>query len=69
MRELLKRSFELWVEKIWLKEIERATDEHRKAVEKANRKLYVLQKLLEAYNERYDENLWSVKYGRRKTAD
>ena len=63
MFELLKRSFEFWVKNRWLKEIERATDEHRKAVEMANRKLYVLQKLVDAYNERYDENLWSVEYG------
>ena len=64
MRELIKRSFELWVEKLWIKEIERAIYEHKKAAEKANRKFYVLQKLVEAYNERYDKNLWSVKYDR-----
>ena len=64
MIELLKRSFELWVEKRWIKEIERAIDDHRKAVEKANRKFYVLQKLVEAYNERYDANLWSVEHGK-----
>lgn len=64
MLELLKSSFELWVENRRLKEIERAIDDHRKAVEKANRKFYVLKKLVEAYNERYDENLWSVEYGK-----
>ena len=64
MIKLLKRSFELLVEIRWIKEIERAIDDHRKAVENANRKFYVLQKLVEAYNERYDANLWSVEHGK-----
>ena len=64
MLELLQRSFGLWVENRWLKEIERATDDHRKAVEKANRKFYVLRKLVDAYNERYDKNLWGAEDGK-----
>lgn len=62
MRELLKRSFELWVEKRWLREIERSADRHKKLVLKANCEYKVLEALVKRYNEIYDQNL-GVKYG------
>ena len=63
MRELLKRSFELWVEKRWLREIERSADRHKKLVYKANREYKVLEALVKRYNELYNQNL-GVKDGK-----
>lgn len=64
MLDLLKRTFELWIKMRWLKEIEIATDESKKAYEKAIRKRYVLNELLKAYKEKYGEDLSS--HGERK---
>ena len=58
MLDLLKRSFDIFVKKRWLKEIDKAIDRHKKAQTKANREYYVLTKLVEAYNEKYNDNLW-----------
>ena len=58
MRELLKRRFEYWCEKRWLKEIDRAFDRYQKAKSKVNRELYVMNALIKRYNELYDQNLW-----------
>ena len=57
MLDLLKRSFDIFVKKQWLKEIDKAIDRHKKAQTKANREYYVLTKLVEAYNEKYNDNL------------
>ena len=55
--DLLKRTFELWVKKRWLKEIDRAVDRYKKAYAKANREHYVMNKLIEEYNKIYGEDL------------
>lgn len=57
IKELLKRSFEIWVEKRRLKEIDKAADEYQKAHLEAERKYFVLKKLCEGYNELYGRNL------------
>lgn len=57
MADLLKRSFELWVKKRWLREIDKAVERCRKATDKADRELYVLRRLVERYKEIYNENL------------
>ena len=62
MREIIKKSFELWVEKLWLRQIERSADRHKKLVSKAMREYKVLQSLVERYNEIYEQNL-GAKYG------
>jgi hypothetical protein len=56
-KELLKQSFDLWVKKRWLKEIDRAVDRYKKAHDKATRERYVLNKLLEEYKKTYGEEL------------
>lgn len=61
--ELLKRSFELWCKKRWLKEIDRAIDRYQKAQTKANREHYVMKTLICRYNEIYNENLWRAEDG------
>lgn len=61
IKKLLKESFELWVKKRWLKEINRAIDKYHKVQAKANREYYVMSKLIERYNEIYNENLWKAK--------
>ena len=62
--ELLKRTFNIWCEKRWLKEIDGAVDRYKKAQSKANREYYVMQKLCERYNELYGGNLMGVKDGK-----
>lgn len=62
--ELLKRTFDIWCEKRWLKEIDKAVDRYKKVQSKANREYFVMQKLCERYNELYHRNLMEVKDGK-----
>jgi hypothetical protein len=57
MADLLKRSFEVWVKKRWLREIDKALKRAHKANNRAMRERYVVEKLIERYNEIYNENL------------
>lgn len=57
LKELLKQSFELWVKKRWLKEVERAIDRYKKTYAKATREHYVMNKLIEEYKKIYGEDL------------
>jgi hypothetical protein len=56
-KELMKRSFALWVKKRWLKEIDRAIDRYKKTYAKATREQYVMNKLIEEYKKIYGEDL------------
>ena len=56
-KELIKRSFDLWVKKRWLKEINRAIDKYKKTYAKATREHYVMNKLIEEYKKIYGEDL------------
>ena len=62
--ERFKRTFEMWAEKRWLKEIDKAVDRYKKAQSKANREYFVMKKLCERYNELYHRNLMEVKDGK-----
>ena len=62
--ELLKRTFEIWCKKRWLKEIDRALDRYNKTKCKANREYRVIKALVERYNEIYNENIWRAKVGK-----
>lgn len=64
MSVLLKRTFNIWCEKLWLKEIDKAVDRYKKAQSKADREYFVLKKLCERYNELYHSNLMEVKDGK-----
>ena len=57
LKELFKRSFDLWVKKRWLKEIDRAVDRYKKTYAKATREHYVMNKLIEEYKKIYGEDL------------
>jgi len=57
IKDLFKRSFDLWVKKRWLKEIDRAVERYKKASDKASRERYVLNKLLEEYSKIYGDDL------------
>lgn len=59
--DLLRHSFEIFVKKRWLKEIDRAIDDYQKIQRKANRKYYVMNVLIKRYNELYNDNLWVKK--------
>ena len=56
-KELMKRSFDLWVKKRRLKEIDRAIDKYNKTYAKATREHYVVNKLIEEYKKIYGEDL------------
>ena len=55
--DLLKRTFEFWIKKRWLKEIDRAVDRYNKAHDKATREHYIMNSLLEEYKKLYGEEL------------
>ncbi len=61
MAELLKRSFDLWVKKRWLKAIEKETDKCNKLSKKLLRQKYVLNSLLAEYMKIYGEDLRTPK--------
>ena len=63
IKELLKRSFELFVKERKLKEIDRAVDRYNKAKARAAYERYVITVLLEKYKNKYGEDLRCGKYG------
>ena len=63
MAELLKRSFELFVKKRWLKTIDKETDKYNRLKRKLFRQQYVVNALLEEYMKKYGEDLRKPKKG------
>lgn len=63
MADFLKEMLEMWREKRWLKEIDKAVDRYKKARSKANIEYFVMKKLCESYNELYHRNLMEEKDG------
>ena len=57
MAELLKRSFELFVKKRWLKTIDKECDKYNKIKSKLSRQQYVVNSLLAEYKKIYGEDL------------
>jgi ribosomal protein S27AE len=53
LKTLFKESFELFVKKRWLKEIDRAVDTYKKTYAKVSREHYIMQALINKYNELY----------------
>lgn len=64
LKELIKETFELWVRKRWLKEVNKACDKyikikekidkrHKKDQEKLNRYSYVAGEMIKEYKDRY----------------
>jgi hypothetical protein len=64
MADFLKEMLEMWREKMWLKEIDKAVDRYKKAQSKANREYFVMKKLCERYNELYHRNLMEAEDGK-----
>ena len=64
VKELFKRSFELWVKKRWLNEINKSVDRYNKYKDKAAREQYVLNSLIKEYNKIYHEDFGGEKHGR-----
>lgn len=64
MRELLKRTFDLYVKKLWLKEIDRTIDRYHKAQCRANREYHVMKVLCKEYEKRYSEKIWRADDGK-----
>lgn len=56
MGKLIKEVFDLWVRKRWLKTIDKECDEYNKLNAKLRRQGYVVNKLVDRYNEIYKEN-------------
>jgi hypothetical protein len=63
MGELLKRSFDLWVKKRWLKNIEKEIDKCNKLSKKLLLQKRVLNSLLDEYMKIYGEDLRPTKKG------
>ena len=57
MKELLKKSFELWCKKRWLKAIDKEIDRYNHLYQKTKRQYYVLSKMINRFNEIYGEDL------------
>ena len=61
MAELLKRSFELFVKKRWLKIIDKECNKYNKIKSKLYRQQYVVNSLLAEYKKKYEEDLRTPK--------
>jgi hypothetical protein len=61
MVELLKRSFELFAKKMWLKTIDKECDKYNKIRSKLSRQQYVVNSLLTEYKKIYGEDLRTPK--------
>jgi hypothetical protein len=57
MGGLLKRTFDLWVKRRWLKTIEKEADKCNRLSKKLLRQKYVLNTLLDEYMKIYGEDL------------
>lgn len=57
MKELLKKTIDLWLQMRWMKGIEKENRKCRKAYEKYMRHHYVALKLFERYKELYPDTL------------
>jgi hypothetical protein len=57
VKELIKKRYEMFCQRQWLKTINKELDAYKKAEKEMKQHKYVLAKLLERYNEIYGENL------------
>ena len=53
MRDLIKKSFDLWVKMRWLKTINKETNKYNKIEAKRKRQAYIIRDLWKSYNEIY----------------
>lgn len=57
LKDLIKKSFALWVKMRWLKTIDKEVKKRRKYFFKYKRQEYVVNKLVEEYNALYADGL------------
>lgn len=57
MREMIKKSFDLWVRMRWLKIIEKETKKRDKLLSRYNRQKYVVSEMLKEYFKLYPDML------------
>ena len=55
MKELIKRSFNLWCKMRWLKMIDKECDKYNKLKSRLSRQQLVVNKLLDEYKKIYEE--------------
>lgn len=55
MLELIKKSFEIWVKKQWLKEIDNALNKSAKTYDKYKRECLVVQRLVDEYRKKFPD--------------
>jgi hypothetical protein len=56
LKEMIKKSFDLWVKMRWLKTIDKEVKKRRKYFFKFKRQEYVVNKLVEEYNNLYADS-------------
>ena len=56
LKEMIKKSFDLWVKMRWLKTIDKEAKKRRKYFFKFKRQEYVVNKLVEEYNNLYADS-------------
>lgn len=62
MKNLLKKSFELFCKKNWLRTIDRECNKYNKLKSKLNRQQYVVNALIKRYKELFGEDLRNNNY-------
>lgn len=60
LEDLIKEGWVLFIKKRWLKEINKELDKFHKVNSEQNVRLQVINGLLRAYNEKFNENLKMV---------
>ena len=66
MIDLIRVWLELLVKQNWLRHINREADKYNRLNQKANTQAYVVQKLVERYNELYPSDKIAVRKGVRQ---
>ena len=57
MKEIIKKSFELWVRALWLKEIDKICEKIKKLDSESARQRIVLNEMIKKYKEKYPNAL------------
>lgn len=61
MIELIKKTFDLWNRTHWLRCISRECDRYFASVEKSNQQRYIVNGLIDRYNEIWGEDLRKIR--------
>jgi hypothetical protein len=60
LKDLIKEGWLLFIKELWLKKIHKKLDKFHKVSNKQSIRLQVINELLKAYNEKFNENLRMV---------